>query len=169
MANLNTDRSWTTPYTRLWMRFGDTVRYGGDVALEDIHLTGNDNGDGWTCSYCGSRNVALNCEHCNAPRKTRLRQGTATLRGRLPSAAFLTEIDGKFDMQVLHAEYGDPLDYCNGRVIFWAQNCAIKETHIESLTILSPTDTAVVSLCTTISGTFSLHPEDREEIRWIGL
>ena len=162
--------SWATPYTRLWMRFDNTTRYSGDIALEDILFAGSNNGDGWTCSYCSSHNTALNCEHCNAPRKTRLRRGTAVLCGRLPSAAFLTEINDEFDMQVLHAECGNPVDYHDGKVIFMAQSCTIEETYIESLTVLTADDAMVISLCATITGIFSLHyDEDREEVKWTGL
>jgi hypothetical protein len=158
-------KPWFTSYTRLWLKAGDERRYCSCVSIGDIFFLPDETKQ-WACSYCGSVNVTLNCEHCNAPRASRHRKGTAVLRGRLPQAAFLAELSDKFDLQVVHGACSDPRIYTDGEIIFQARDCTVEQIYIESLVALSVEEAAVGELSVAINGIFSLHYDGGEGVRW---
>lgn len=158
------DSPWITSYTRLWIK-ADEKRYCPAVSIGDIFFKPDETKQ-WACSYCGATNIGLNCEHCNASRKSRYRKGTAVLRGRLPKAAFLAELSDGFDLQVLHGRCADPRDYAGNEVIFQARDCGVEQIYIESLVALCSEDIMVGTLSVAINGIFSLHYDGGEGVEW---
>lgn len=159
------DSAWKTSYARLWIKTDTERRYCPMISIGDIFFL-PDEAKQWACSYCGSTNITLNCEHCNAPRSSRYRKGTAVLRGLLPWAAFLAELSDKFDLQVIHGACADPTNYAGGKIIFQARDCTVEQIYIGSLVALSIEEAAVCELSVAINGIFSLHYDGGEGVRW---
>lgn len=146
-------------YGRLFVLRGDDCIYVPASGVYSVNII-PDNVECWVCGYCGSHNLrTLKCNHCNAPRKARNRNGDLTIQGYLPIAQILDELKDNFALHIMNNKCSDPRAYDYSSVVLIGKHCKVESKYIDCMVAMTPDENEVISLNLNVNCILSLRFE----------
>lgn len=117
----------------------------------------------WVCGYCGSTNLdSLNCSHCQAPRKSRVRKGELHIQGYLPLARILDDLHDDFRLVVANIKCDDPRVLREQDIIMNADRCKVVDKWIDCIVAMTSDENEVITLNLNVEADISIRFPERD-------